>query len=235
MVIHNGTPAILSYLLDVFVRPLEGLFYHADLCAAYHIFGAAFIYLTTWLKAVVKTTRLQHRPQEIRNVADLFRSLGTCNQILVRGYLGGCFLLPNFVGPIWVCWVVNADNAFLDSLAHLYGFAIGLLHMPLLVSLAINLVISFVFGLLRRLVESTSRFVWKACKGIPHDPAAAAQRSLAALHGWLERLPERIVDRIDRKLLRTEWAFMQLVTAFVIAACMSMLYTMIVDLYRPYL
>ncbi|GJC78290.1 hypothetical protein ColLi_01128 [Colletotrichum liriopes] len=226
---------MLYFFLAVLTRPLEGLFYHADLCAAYHIFAAAFVYLTAWLNALVKTTRLQHRLQDIRDDTDLFRAMGTCNRHLIKAYLGGHFLLPNLIGPIWICWIVNANNRFLDQLAHLYGFAIGLLHMPLLVSLAINLVVPSVFCVLRWLVERTSRLVWEASKVIPQDPAAAAQRCLAALHDWLERLPEKIVDAIDRRLLRAEWVFMQLATAFAIAAYSSMLYTMIIDLYRPYL
>ncbi|GKT93261.1 hypothetical protein Ct61P_11111 [Colletotrichum tofieldiae] len=206
-------PTILYFFLTVLTRSLEGIFYHADLCAAYHIFAAAFVYLTAWLNALVKTTRLQHRLQDIRDDTDLFRAMGTCNQHLIKAYLGGHFLLPNLFGPIWICWIVNANNRFLDQLAHLYGFAIGLLHMPLL--------------------DIAPRV--GGVQGHPARPAAAAQRCLSALHDWLERLPERIVGAIDRRLLRAEWVFMQLATAFAIAACSSMLYTMIIDLYRPYL
>ncbi|GJD00552.1 hypothetical protein CH63R_13808 [Colletotrichum higginsianum IMI 349063] len=228
--------AIFFVLLSILVRPLESVFYHADLCAAYHLFAAASVYLTAWLNAIVKTSPpLRRRLREIRDDADLLHRLGAPNRVLVEAYLGGYFLLPNLVGPIWICWVANADSRRLDDLAHLYGFAIGLLHAPLLASLAVKLVVPSVFRILCWSVVRVSRLVWQASGYIPSDPAVAVQRYLAALHVWLESVPGRVVETIDRDVLRTEWVFMKLVMAFVLASCLSMLYTMTIELYRPYL
>ncbi|KAJ0134403.1 hypothetical protein CTA2_2457 [Colletotrichum tanaceti] len=228
-------PAISFALLGILVRPLESFFYHADLCAAYHLFAAASVYFTAWLNAIVKTSPpLRRRLRAIRDDADLRRRLGTPNRLLLDAYLGGYFLLPNLVGPVWICWVANAHSRRLDDLAHLYGFSIGLLHAPLLASLAVKLVVPLVFRVLCWVVVGVSRLVWRASAYIPSDPAAAAQRGLAALHGWLESVPGRVVETFDRDALRTEWVFMKLVTAFVLASCLSMLYTMTIDLYRPY-
>ncbi|TQN69286.1 hypothetical protein CSHISOI_06205 [Colletotrichum shisoi] len=229
-------PAIFFVLLSILVRPLECVFYHADLCAAYHLFAAASVYLTAWLNAIVKTSPpLRRRLREIRDDADLLRRLGAPNRVLVEAYLGGYFLLPNLVGPIWICWVANAESRNLDDLAHLYGFAIGLLHAPLLVSLAVKLVVPSVFRALCWSIVRVSRLVWQVSGYVPSDPAVAAQRCLAALHGWLESVPGRVVETVDRDVLRTEWVFMKLVTAFVLASWLSILYTMTIELYRPYL
>ncbi|KAK1980382.1 hypothetical protein LZ30DRAFT_594909 [Colletotrichum cereale] len=228
-------PALLSLLLALLVRPLERLFYHADLCVVYHVSAAAAVYLTACLNAVVATTRLRRRLRAIRHDADLFARLGPCNRLLVHAYLRGCFLLPNLLGPVWLCRVARPDSRLLDDLAHLYGFAVALLHAPLLASLAVRLAVPLAFRALQRSVEAASRLVWRASDALGDDPAAAAQMALAALHARLGRLPARVVDAVDGRLLRAEWAFLRLVAGFLAAACLSTLYVMVVDLYRPYL
>ncbi|EFQ32014.1 hypothetical protein CGRA01v4_08388 [Colletotrichum graminicola] len=228
--------AILSLLLSLLVRPLERLFYHADLCAAYHASATAAVYLTACLNAAIAAKpRLRRRLRAVRDDADLFARLGPCNRLLVRAYLRGCFLLPNLIGPVWVCRVARPDSRLLDDLAHLYGFAVALLHAPLLAGLAVRLVVPLACRALRRALEAVSRLVWRASAALGDDPAAAAQTALAALHARLGRLPGRVVDAVDGRLLRTELAFLRLAAAFLAAVCLSTFYAMVVDLYRPYL
>ncbi|KAK2038825.1 hypothetical protein LZ31DRAFT_607805 [Colletotrichum somersetense] len=229
-------PVLLSLLLALLARPLEWLFYHADLCAAYHASAAAAVYLTASLNALVAASpALRRRLRAVRDDADLFARLGPCNRRLLRAYLRGCFLLPNLAGPVWV-WC--SSGRLLDDLAHLYGFAVALLHAPLLASLAVRLVVPLACAALRRSLEATSRFVRRASDVLGDDrpgAAAAAQTALAALHARLGRLPGRVVDAVDGKLLRAEWAFTRLVAAFLAAVCVSALHIMVVDVYRPHL
>ncbi|KAK1566424.1 uncharacterized protein LY79DRAFT_528829 [Colletotrichum navitas] len=228
--------ALLSLLLALLVRPLEGLFYHADLCAAYHASATAAVYLTACLNAAVAAKpRLRRRLRAVRDDADLSARLGPCNRLLVRAYLHGCFLLPNLIGPVWICRVARPESRLLDDLGHLYGFAVALLHAPLLASLAVRLVAPLACRALRRSLEAASRLVWRASDALGDDPAAAAQTALVALHARLGRLPGRVVDAVDGRLLRTELAFLRLAAAFLAAVCASTLYAMVVDLYRPYL
>ncbi|KAK1963530.1 hypothetical protein LY78DRAFT_705100 [Colletotrichum sublineola] len=228
-------PSLFSLLLALLVRPLERLFYHADLCAAYHASAAAAVYLTACLNAAVFTTRLRCRLRAVRDNADLFACIGPCNRLLVRAYLRGCFLVPNLVGPVWVCRFVRPDSRMLDDLAHLYGFAVALLHAPLLASLTIRLVVPLTCSALRGSVEAVSRLVWRASGAIGDDPAAAAQMALAALHAWLGRLPGRVADAVDGRLLRAEWAFLRFVAGFLAAVCLSALYFMVFDSHRLFL
>ncbi|OHE95170.1 hypothetical protein CORC01_09557 [Colletotrichum orchidophilum] len=228
-------PTLLASILALLVASLETIFYRADLSAAYHIFAAASIYLTLSLNAVIVMTRLKNAVQAIKDNAEVFSQIGPFNRWLVEGYLRSLFLLPNLVGPIWVCWVLYADNRCLDNLAHLYGFVIGMLHMPLLLSLAVHLVVPGIFRVLCWIIAKTSRLVWAASYHIPHHPCELAQRLLSALHRWLEALPQKIVAAIDRSVLRTEWLFLRLSVGFACVSLVCLLYTMIVDLYRPYL
>lgn len=228
-------PNLLSLLLGLLARPFERHFYHSDLCAAYHSFTTVSVYSSAWLSVVIMMTPLRQRLQEIHDTPALFKLLGTCNQILLHAYLRGYFLLPNLLGPIYVCWVANANNSHLDDLAHLYGFAIGVVHIPLLLSVSIQLVIPVVFSGLRAFVVGVSRAVWALSEHIPADPAAAAQRFFGALHGWLEGLPDKIMNLVDGKVLRAESNFLHAVAIGCILVCMCILYTLIVDLYRPFL
>ncbi|UQC76453.1 uncharacterized protein CLUP02_17966 [Colletotrichum lupini] len=204
-------PTLLAAIFTLFITPLEKVFYRADLSIAYHIFAAASIYLTLILNAVI---------------------IGIFNRWLVEGYLHSLFFLPNLFGPIIVCWVLFADNRYLDNLAHLYGFVVGMLHAPLLLSLAVHLVVHFVFLILRWVVAKTSWLVWTVSDYMPQHPCESTQKFLLALHVWLEELPDETAAAIDRKLFRTEWFFLQLVAGFACTSLVCMLYTMIVDTFR---
>ncbi|KAK2031326.1 hypothetical protein LX32DRAFT_691732 [Colletotrichum zoysiae] len=231
-------PVLLSLLLALLARPLEWLFYHADLCAAYHASAAAAVYLTTSLNAFVAASpALRRRLRAVRDDADLSARLGPCNRLLLRAYLRGCFLLPNLAGPVWVWCSSSGGGRLLDDLAHLYGFAVALLHVPLLASLAVRLVVPLACAALRRSLEAASRLVRRASDvlGDERPAAAAAQTALAALHARLGRLPGRVVDAVDGELLRAEWAFTRLVAAVLAAVCVSALHVMVVDVYRPHL
>ncbi|KAK2055389.1 hypothetical protein LY76DRAFT_648405 [Colletotrichum caudatum] len=240
-------PVLLSLALALLARPLERLFYHADLCAAYHASAAAAVYLTASLNALVAASpALRRRLRAVRDDADLSARLGPCNRLLLRAYLRGCFLLPNLAGPVRVwCGAGGGGGGggrLLDDLAHLYGFAVALLHAPLLASLAVRLAVPLACAALRRSLEAASRLVRRASDALGNRrPAAAdaadaaAQAALAALHARLGRLPGRVVGAVDGRLLRAEWAFLRLVAASLAAVCVSALHVMLVDVYRPHL
>ncbi|KAK1532759.1 uncharacterized protein CCOS01_04742 [Colletotrichum costaricense] len=226
-------PTLLAAIFTLFVTPLEKVFYRADISIAYHIFAAASIYLTLILNVVIVMTPLKTNFQNIKKNEQVFSQIGIFNRWLVEGYLHSLFFLPNLFGPIIVCWVLFADNRYLDNLAHLYGFVVGMLHAPLLLSLAVHLVVHLVFLILRWIVAKTSWLVWTVSDYMPQHPCESTQKFLLALHVWLEELPDETAAAIDRKLFRTEWFFLQLVAGFACTSLVCMLSTMIVDTFRP--
>ncbi|KXH64378.1 hypothetical protein CSAL01_07947 [Colletotrichum salicis] len=228
-------PSLLAAIFTLFITPLETGFYRADLSMAYAIFAAALIYFSLTLNAAIVMTPLRTKFQEIKKNDEVFSQIGTFNRWLVEGYLHSFFLFPNLLGPIIACWIIFPDNRYFDNLAHLYGFVIGMLHMPLLLSLAIHIVVHLFFLVLRWIVAKTSRLVWAVSDYIHKHPCESTQKYLFALHIWLEELPDRTEAAIDRKLLCTEWLFLQLVAGFACTSLVCMLYTMIVETFRPYL
>ncbi|KAK1466351.1 hypothetical protein CCUS01_01200 [Colletotrichum cuscutae] len=221
-------PILLAAILTLFITPLEKVFYPADLSIAYHIFAAASIYLTLILNAVIVMTPLKTNFQNIKKNEHVFSQIGIFNRWLVEGYLHSLFFFPNLFGPIIVCWVLFADNRYLDNLAHLYGFVVGML-----LSLAVHLVVHLVFLILRWIVAKTSWLVWTVSDYMPQHPCESTQKFLLTLHVWLEELPDETAAAIDRKLFRTEWFFLQLVAGLACTSLVCMLYTMIVDTFRP--
>ncbi|KAJ0296684.1 hypothetical protein COL516b_011384 [Colletotrichum fioriniae] len=199
-------PTLLAATFTLFITPLEKVFYRADLSIAYHIFAAASIHLSLVLNAAIVMTPLKNKFQNIKKNEQVFSQTGIFNRWLVECYLHSLFFLPNLFGPIIVCWVLFADNRYLDNLAHLYGFVI---------------------------VAKASWLVWTVSDYLPQHPCESTQKFLLALHIWLEELPEETVAAIDRKLFRTEWFFLQLVAGFACTSLVCMLYTMIVDTFRP--
>lgn len=227
-------PNLLMGLLSLLARPLEHLFYRADLCAAYHLFASAAVYFTAWLNAVVKVSSLNDRLEEVA-ASPAFDRIGAANRLLVKGYLRGCFLVPNLVGPVWICWFMNAHDARLDALAHLYGFSIGLLHLPLLLSLVLRVLVPLAFAVPCFLVEKVSQALWLASGWLPEDPVAAAQRGLRGLRRFLRELPRTTVAAVDREVLRSENKMLHAAAWGVVAMQAFIFHTMLVDFYRPYL
>ncbi|KAK1621573.1 hypothetical protein BDP81DRAFT_466678 [Colletotrichum phormii] len=205
-------PSLLAAIFTLSITPLETVFYRADLSMAYHIFAAASIYFSLTLNAAIVMTPLRSKFQEIKKNDEVFSHIGTFNRWLVEGYLRSFFLFPNLFGPIIACWIIFPDNRYFDNLAHLYGFVIGIPY--------------------RR--APTSRFVWAVSDYIPKHPCESNQKFLLALHIFLEEVPDTTVAAIDRKLLCTEWLFLQLVAGFACTSLVCMLYTMIVETFRPY-
>ncbi|KAK1722973.1 hypothetical protein CaCOL14_008250 [Colletotrichum acutatum] len=226
-------PTLLTAIFSLSITPLEKVFYRADLSIAYHVFAAASIHLSLTLNAAIVMTPLKINVQNIKRNEQVFSQIGILNRWLVEGYLHSLFLFPNLFGPIIVCWVLFADNRYLDNLAHLYGFVVGMLHAPLLLSLVVRLVVHLVFRILRWIVARMSWLVWMASHYIPQRPCESTQKFLLALYIWLEELPGETGATIDSKLLFTEWFFLQLVAGFACTSLACMLYTMIVDTFRP--
>ncbi|KAJ0319133.1 hypothetical protein COL5a_010347 [Colletotrichum fioriniae] len=142
-------PTLLAATFTLFITPLEKVFYRADLSIAYHIFAAASIHLSLVLNAAIVMTPLKNKFQNIKKNEQVFSQTGIFNRWLVECYLHSLFFLPNLFGPIIVCWVLFADNRYLDNLAHLYGFVVGMLHAPLLLSLVVHLIVHLTFCILR--------------------------------------------------------------------------------------
>ncbi|KAL2875912.1 hypothetical protein SGCOL_008908 [Colletotrichum sp. CLE4] len=224
-------PSLLAAIFTLFITPLETVFYRADLSMAYHVFAAASIYFSLTLNAAIVMTPLRSKLQEIKRNDEVFSQIGTFNRCLVEGYLHSFFLFPNLFGPIIACWIIFPDNRYFDNLAHLYGFVVGMLHIPLLLSLAVHIAVHLFFRVLRWIVAKTSRLVYY----IPRHPCESTQKFLLALHVCLEELPDTTVAAIDRKLLCTEWVFLQLVVGFAFTSLVCMLYTMVVEAFRLYL
>ncbi|KAK1671400.1 hypothetical protein BDP55DRAFT_696836 [Colletotrichum godetiae] len=206
-------PSLLAAIFTLFITPLQTVFYRADLSMAYHVFAAASIYFSLTLNAAIVMTPLRSKFQEIKRNDEVFSQIGTFNRWLVEGYLHSFFLFPNLFGPIIACWIIFPDNRYFDNLAHLYGFVVGIPH--------------------RR--APTSRLVWAVSDYIPRHPCESTQKFLLALHVCLEELPDTTVAAIDRKLLCTEWVFLQLVVGFAFTSLVCMLYTMVVEAFRLYL
>ncbi|KAF6813111.1 hypothetical protein CSOJ01_04797 [Colletotrichum sojae] len=228
-------PNLLMELLALLARPLEHVFYRADIGTAYHIFACAFVYFTAWLNAVVKVSPLNDRLEQIAD-SDVFSRIGAANRLLVKGYLRGCFFVPNLVGPVWMCWYMHPHDAHLDALAHLYGFTIGLLHMPLIFSLVLRGVLPMAFAVpCVVVVEKVSEALWMISDWLPEDPVAAAQKGLRELRRLLRELLRATVKAVDREVLRSEHRVLVAAAWGVVVMQAFILHGMLVDLYRPYL
>ncbi|TDZ15745.1 hypothetical protein Cob_v011449 [Colletotrichum orbiculare MAFF 240422] len=126
-------PHLFSHLLShISHHSLDRFFYHADVCLAYHVLTLMAVWLTTAVNSLVFLCHLDQSLRTFRDRSVEYRRIGSINRFLLDRYLGGHFLVPNLVGPIWICWYLSPRDGYLDTLAHLYGFLIGLLHLPLL-------------------------------------------------------------------------------------------------------
>ncbi|KAF4878278.1 hypothetical protein CGCSCA1_v002669 [Colletotrichum siamense] len=233
--LHYGIRA-LTYLTYLPSRPLERWFYRSDLSAAYHLISTASIYITLWLNAyiLIRATGLRAHLCRLREHESCER-IGRINRLLLDAYLGGFFLLPNLCGPIYVCWWLNPHNRQLDELAHLYGFWIGVWHVPLLLSLSLKLILPGVFGLLVWAVGKVSEGVWWAADILQEGPAALIQGSLRRLREFLLAAPRTICDGIDRKVLRSESKYLVFAVWLAMAGYCVILYAIFVETYRAYL
>ncbi|KAF9872340.1 hypothetical protein CkaCkLH20_10167 [Colletotrichum karsti] len=222
-------PHALSYILLLAGLLLDLYFYHATLSVAYYAFAALSVHATLWLNAcvLVKPLGLHRRLCAVRR-HEAFARVGPLNQALVNMYLRGCFLVPNLVGPIWICWFMNAHNVYLDNLAHLYGFVIGLMHVPLMLSVGLKLLLPAAFAVPVWAIERVSELVYLLSKHIPESPAAAAQEMLRWLRDLLRGIPGRITRLLDREVLRSEHRYMWTAVYGVLAMYVMILLTTVV-------
>ncbi|OLN95809.1 hypothetical protein CCHL11_02763 [Colletotrichum chlorophyti] len=229
-------PKLFTDLLSLLVLHLEHSFYHAHLCSAYHLFSRIAVIASACLNFAVRINpSLQARLANARTASDIFNRLDPISRALLRCYLAGIFLLPNLLGPICTCWFFNPESKTLDDAAHLYGFLIGSLHLPLALNVSRKFLATLFFSGLRSLVQAVLRLLWPLSYCLPPSAAAATQRWLGSLHAWFVALPGDVVSLLDRRLLRAECVLLRAAVycTAVIAACT--LYSMVIDAYRPYL
>ncbi|TDZ30553.1 hypothetical protein C8035_v002746 [Colletotrichum spinosum] len=227
-------PHLFSHLLShLSHHSLDRFFYHADICLAYHVLTLMAVWLTTVVNSLVFLCHLDQSLRTFRDRSVEYRRIGSINRFLLGRYLGGHFLVPNLVGPIWICWYLSPRDGYLDTLAHLYGFLIGLLHLPLLLCVSLHLTVPLIFSVLCQVPILLSKAVWHMSGLVPAQPVVATQNFLRWLHGWLLDIPAKVVRLVDRDALRAEHGFFVTAMRLVVAMQVFILYTMVVECFRP--
>ncbi|KAL0930343.1 uncharacterized protein CTRU02_214418 [Colletotrichum truncatum] len=227
-------PNLLSHTTTLLTSYLERHFYLATIYEICRIFSSVSVYVTLWLNVIIKITNLNDKLQEAAN-SDAYKRISSVNKFLLKGYLHGYFLIPNLAGPIWVYQYMNTRHDNLEKLSNLYGFAIGVLHLPLLLSVSMKLFLPLVFSGLCTAVEKLSKVIWMVSAYIPRNPVAAIQSLLRVLRDFLHGLPHKIVRLLDRQILRSENRFLVAVMWFAVLVHGLLFYRMIVDIFRPHL